>query len=269
MFQDLKLNPRKGLSWESLHVAGIWNDPKWGAVRDMVKGNLEPPNAQSTQRQDTEAGTVSSSRLNGWDGEVKTACWGSATALLNHKKYHAIFIEVDDSGVPSELPRLLKDIKELRLVIFGAEKNVKVALERLMKESQNFSILNTACIHVFLKEDPPCGPKDPGNQSVHRQAILLSSNPLPNRWNYVVSHSQLNAAVMGKLLLDLDPPQADNAFNNLLFIGCVSRPWQKVVELTAVQRDASTVVLRLLGVNFHFYNLLLSIPVSPESSPAS
>jgi hypothetical protein len=236
VFKELKANPDKRLTWETLSVAKLWNDEKYSVVRDILKAEVEVPAATDEQQVDGDGGgLVNSLRITGADAEMKTVCWGPPVALLTQKRAHAVFIETDSHGMSADLPGALSRIKDVRIVVFGAVANVRVALEQLMDPELGFKNYNVAEVHCFLKEDPPNGARPAGAHAVHRQAMLLSPGPLPPRWPYAVQPTNLNVTLIGHLLKCLDIQAANNAFNNAVLICSVSRPWHRVAELAADQ----------------------------------
>ena len=224
LWSQLKVNPRDCPPWEKLKEAKFWKDGlQYQRLWDLLKGQVQRPSGHINQGQATEAGDVQTATFDMTQDEKlvqKIAAWGPIGALVEHRKVHLCYCEVGSDGLPQGFVHVMEASKDCYVILVGVQDGMYKALGQLNKLKDTLPHLwqyKTSMLDLFMKEDPPLGPRVPPHANVTRKVFLASPQPLKTHRNYLCLEYPWRPSILLHLVNLFDIPQK-SVFLTMLYM---------------------------------------------------
>jgi hypothetical protein len=235
-WSKLKIEENSFPPWEKLKEAIFWKDAvRYQRVWDVLAGKMKKPTAAVQPSVGGDQGSVEVISVDmqvGGNEVTKIAAYGSLEALANHRKLHFFYVEAAHEGLPTGFVDVLHYHTDASIIIMGVQQGVYKALVQLneyRKEYQQVWEWKTSLVHIFLKEDPPLGARQPPHINVHRLVLIASPSPLRNHRCCVVVDYPWRVCVLKHLLSIIDIPDK-GVFHSLLYVPCSTRTDKDVLS---------------------------------------
>ena len=229
-FHRLKTEANSCPPWEKLKEAPFWKEPAtFQRMYDVLRGSISRPSAVVQSAVSTESGNVHTAMIElVQEGRPvqKNAAWGPLEALAAHRRVHLWLVEVANEAIGEDICKLVEQHKDSYLIVVGAELGVFKTAQSFGSMKESHPLLwryKSTVLHLFMKEDPPLGPKVPPHVNVHRRILLLSPHPFKQHRSYIATDFGWRTSILLHLMSILDIPPK-NVLLTMLYLPHAERP---------------------------------------------